>query len=233
MQRVFEALSGLTPTTYVTDDITEKKLTELGFDDPSYILEFTFKDETVTFLFGNEYQKGFYYMINTEHNFIWGINILSRMPFLNMTFEDFADRMMYGRNIDTINTMTVKAEESNEEWVFELSGIRDDLDVFYNKQKIETGNFKNLYKEFLSLQVEGIWPDYAELDINELKLELTVTIENHKGDLEAIAFYRLDGRRILYTIDGHGVFYILTNQMEKFIDNTRRAANREAIIPTW
>ena len=139
--------------------------------------------------------------------------------------------MLYGRHIDSVGAITV--ETPKDKWSFKLIGEKENLEVFYNEKQIEAKNFRNFYIELLSIQTEGIWPDYANLNISELEQIMKVTMETKTGDTEIIAFYKLEDRRLLYTIDGMGVFYVISNKVDKFVENCRRVANREAVIPTW
>ena len=60
---------------------------------------------------------------------------------------------------------------------------------------------------------------------------LTISMLTHAGRTREISFYRYTDRRVFYTIDGVGEFYLPITMVEKVIADVERFMSGETIDP--
>lgn len=95
-------------------------------------------------------------------------------------------------------------------------------------------NFRQLWKVLLSVTEDGTATfDEADRDaiVREDNLLLTLTLHTKAGIERVYKFYPYSDRRVFYTVNGDGEFYVNRAMLDKVIADIRRVQSGEAVNP--
>ena len=88
-----------------------------------------------------------------------------------------------------------------------------------NGVKIDTDNFRQLYKTMLSIEIE----DYTEDDsTDEAKCIATMRITTESDIVTEYKFYAYATRRCFMTVNGEGEFYVNRDMAAKLISDAKK-----------
>ncbi len=227
--------------------LNEEELAKYGLLEPAYQLYF---DNTVLDANGNpaslvnnlilfsermldENGSPFYYAASL----LFGI--IARVEAVSCDFLTWELDKWVAENIFAINIMNVRSLEMKGKGVdacFVLSGEENDtLSVKETVSGVtpDMSNFRQLWKVLLSTTHDGTVTlsdeDIAYLvsDSESLLLEMTVT--TRAGRERVYRFYPYSDRRVYYTVNGEGEFYLSNTMLYKAIADANRVINGEAV----
>ena len=119
---------------------------------------------------------------------------------------------------------------------FELSGKTNDVLSVYervNKVSPDITNFRQLWKVLLSVTHDGS-VTLDEKEINDLtsdesNLILEMTVKTRAGKERVWRFYPYSDRRVYYTVNGEGEFYLSNTLLYKAIADANRVIKGEKV----
>ena len=138
-------------------------------------------------------------------------------------------------NVQNVAEISFAAEGLDE--TFTLGGKdNDSLTVTARTAgKIEdVKHFRQLWKVLLSVTEEGTATfDEAERDtiVSEDNLLLTLSVRTKAGNERVYKFYPYSDRRVYYTVNGSGEFYVNRTMLDKVIADVRRVQAGETVNP--
>ncbi len=133
------------------------------------------------------------------------------------------DNHSFSVSIDQVATMELFYEKTNAK--FSLQGSGNDLKVTSsNGVKVDTNNFRQLYKAILFTTVDGYAEKPAEAD-SILKLKITL----RNGNVYNYEFFGMTARKAYYTLNDSGEFYINRDYVKQIISACDGILKGEAV----
>ncbi len=238
-------------TEILSYNVDEKTLTEYGInpEKPAYELAFgspimNENDEVIAFfpnlLCFSEKQRDdagnyFYYVYSAAKGTLSRVEAIT-VDFLEWGLDKWVSPYIFQTNILNVDTISFESKDSKH--TFKLDGTKEKVTDVVELESGYAGdieNFRNLWKSMLMLTHDGYF-DLGEaekeylVNSDENKL-LTIKMLTHKGTEREISFYQYTDRRVFYTIDGVGEFYLPITMVEKVIADVERFMTGEAIDP--
>lgn len=176
----------------------------------------------------------FYYAASYTFGVIARVEQIT-LDFLEWSLEKWVSPYVFQVNIQNVAEISFAAEELDE--TFTLGGKdNDSLTVTARTAgKIEdVKNFRQLWKVLLSVTEEGTATfDEAERDtiVSEDNLLLTLSVRTKAGNERVYKFYPYSDRRVYYTVNGSGEFYVNRTMLDKVIADVRRVQAGETVNP--
>jgi len=224
----------------------EEDFKKYGLSEPAHRMTLTYKGATFDIRFSElDEEKGVYYACsNLYPNIIATCNAES-FEFLEYGLIDWIDEYVFQRNIASIEEISVTTDKVKAE--YSLSHGFDErgdatLAVLANGERISGDyvyNFRQYYKAFLALAIEGYVADDEYCKMNEAEMaEYIADRENAymffkyktiAGEETEIGLYRYSTRHSVVTINGVGEFFVLTDLVKKIENDTERILAREPI----
>lgn len=227
-------------------DLDDETLARFGLDNPAYTLYavntavddkgnptslvenlLTFSEKQT-----DEDGSGFYYAASAGFGIIARVEEIT-LDFLSWNLEKWLSANVFQINIANVASLAVRAEGIDE--VFALSG--DDNASLSVKATVagvapEMKNFRQFWKTMLSITLEGA-VDFSEEEITALTAQdncmLTLTATTRAGIVQEFKFYPYSDRRVFYTINGKGGFYVNRAMVDKVIADCTRVLSGEPI----
>ena len=233
----------------VAIDISEESLKKFGLDTPAYTLfvENTAVDANgnptdiianyITFSEKQQDADGNYYYYAASYLF----GIIARMEqitldFLEWNLDKWVSPYVFQVNIMNVDTITFESEGQNV--TFKLSG-KENKDLVV--QDVATGNtpditnFRQLWKVLLSLNMDGTTnlseEELQALTASDDNLLLTLTVKTRAGRESVYRFYPYTDRRVFYTVNGEGEFYVTSTLLHKIISDVDKVLRGETVDP--
>ena len=200
----------------------------INIDDPAYGIVYTYKDITSAIYFSEPDENGLMYAYSQLFNLVATLSY-SDVSFLDWDIIKFVDRPVFFKNINDIAQIRIQGQEIDETFILEGEG--QDLIVTPKStgrpfDPDDVQNFRQLYKVLLSIHME----DYSPVtDTSELECMMTMTVVTDAGETIEYKFYPYSTRRCYYTINGSGLFYTYSDQIQKVLNDTVRAIKGEPI----
>ncbi len=238
-------------TEIISYNVDEKALADYGINPnaPAYELSFGSpimdENDTVVAFFPNylcfsekqrdENGDNFYYVYSASKGTLCRIEEIT-VDFLEWGLDKWVSPYIFQTNI--LNVDKISFESAKGTYTFKLTG---DAERVNGVSEIGSGydggieNFRNLWKSMLMLTHDGYFDlGDAEKDflVNSADNKmLTISMLTHAGRTREISFYRYTDRRVFYTIDGVGEFYLPITMVEKVIADVERFMSGETIDP--
>lgn len=231
MSAVLSKFVGMTgeSTVYVGDD--EDKLAEFGLDAPYYSIYFTFKSGSNNleyyFFVSEKQDDGYYYAVSN----LYGFEVVVRCTadtfgWLEYGLVEWVDDFPIALNITHVGSISVDTAAGLK--TFELKhGVTDKetvtLEVFgddgFYLSDSEVYNFRELYKDFLSVQIMGKL-DFTPEEIEDLMADedaymTTITFNMLNGNVNEYKFYRYSTGRAVLSANGSEDFYVYDDWLLK------------------
>ncbi|MBQ4150527.1 MAG: DUF4340 domain-containing protein [Clostridia bacterium] len=177
----------------------------------------------------------FYYVYSASKG------ILGRIEQITVDFFEWGLDKWVSSNLFQVNIMAVDRisfESEKGKYDFKLSGATNDVltvTELGSGYSPEIGNFRNLWQSMFVMTHDG----YADLtdaekeylvNSEENKL-LTIDILTRNGNTRKLEFYLYTDRRVFYTVNGVGEFYLPVSIVEKVIADVERFMDGEIIDP--
>jgi hypothetical protein len=204
--------------------------------------------------FSDVLENGNYYCYSDYSNLIVEIDG-SSLTFLDWELTDWVDESIVETHL--AHLVDVKIETANGEIHYELDnsatdqsqGVSANDQVIYMTTDFTDGTanfsgeitnvngFRNFYQTLLYASLEGTLPEEARREAETQKnwimtLEYTVDDGVNPVETKELKFYRYTSRKAFMTLNGQGAFYMLTDRVEKFWDDSIRVMNGEEVDPT-
>lgn len=234
-------------TETVATDVSDATLAKYGLDKPAYTLYFentTVDDDgnptgTIpNYLAFSEKQQdasGAYYYYVASFNF----GIIARMEQITLDFLEWDLDKWVSSNIFQVNIVNVSSlrfDMADLTVTFELTGKDNESLVVTEREtghKPEVKNFRQLWKVLLSITHDGTIDipdaDIAALTADESNLLLTLTVTTRAGKVREYKFYPYTDRRVYYTVNGEGEFYLSNTLLYKAIADAKRVMNDQPV----
>ena len=157
------------------------------------------------------------------------------VDFLEWDLDKWVSPYIFQVNIQNVADISFAADGLDE--TFTLGGKdNDSLTVTARTAgKIEdVKNFRQLWKVLLSVTEDGTATfDEADRDaiVREDNLLLTLTLHTKAGVERVYKFYPYSDRRVFYTVNGDGEFYVNRAMLDKVIADVRRVQSGESVNP--
>ena len=176
----------------------------------------------------------FYYAASYTFGVIARVEQIT-VDFLEWDLDKWVSPYIFQVNIQNVADISFAADGLSE--TFTLGGKdNDSLTVTARTAgKIEdVKNFRQLWKVLLSVTEDGTATfDEADRDaiVREDNLLLTLTLHTKAGIERVYKFYPYSDRRVFYTVNGDGEFYVNRAMLDKVIADIRRVQSGEAVNP--
>ena len=233
----------------VAIDLDAATLAKFGLDKPAYTLyvENSVVDANgnptdivgnyLTFSEKQRDEAGNYYYYAASYLF----GIIARVEQITLDFLEWPLDKWVSPNVFQVNIVNVASVEFASEGqhvTFALSG-EDNKSLTVTDtasgQALDMPNFRQLWKVMLSLTMDGT----AELSEEDRKaltedadnLLLTLTVKTRAGRECTYRFYPYTDRRVFYTVNGEGEFYVPNTLVHKIISDVGRILRGEAVDP--
>jgi len=142
---------------------TIEELRQWGLDEPYSTLEIvSIENDSFTLLASAPNEEGLSYIVRENRPFVYSIDS-SFLPWLELTYFDIMDKLLIMPSISSVSVLEVHLPDRS---IFiTIEGDGNDLEVFVDGIPYEAnagvdsiGNFRNLYRDFLSTGIHSI-PD--------------------------------------------------------------------------
>ena len=176
----------------------------------------------------------FYYAASYTFGVIARVEQIT-VDFLEWDLDKWVSPYIFQVNIQNVADISFAADGLSE--TFTLGGKdNDSLTVTARTAgKIEdVKNFRQLWKVLLSVTEEGTATFVeAERDtiVSEDNLLLTLSVRTKAGNERVYKFYPYSDRRVYYTVNGSGEFYVNRTMLDKVIADVRRVQAGETVNP--
>lgn len=145
------------------------------------------------------------------------------LDFVEWDLLKILDNHSFSVSIDHVNTIELSYDNTNAK--FTLQGTGNDLKVTSaNGVKVDTDNFRQLYKAILFTTMDG----YAEKP-TEAESILKLKIRLRDGTEYDYEFFGMTARKAYYTLNGSGEFYINRDYVKQIISACTGILNGETV----
>ena len=224
MNSIFNLLTALNSAVPVDDDMSETNLEKLGFKDPSYVLSWENNTILRTVYFGNE-ENGMIYCRTEDMNAVYQISA-DAVAVLGMNVADMCDIITYTRDVDTLNRIVVTS--GKKVYDIETTGTGENRKVTVNNKRVESSIFSEFYATLLGIEVQR----EGEKPAGNPYLTIEVTL-SEDGSKETLSYYEVDERYCYFEMNGNGMFYVKTQDVDNILINVQKVYDNEEIQVVW
>ena len=228
-------------------DLSDENLEKYGLKNPAYQLYFdnTLLDanDRPTSLVSNlihfserqqdESGRYFYYAVSYLFKIIARVEAINA-DFLSWELDKWVSSSIFQVNIMNVESLTLSGKDVNAK--FELSGKTNDVLSVYervNKVTPDITNFRQLWKVLLSVTHDGAVTldekEISDLVADESNLILEMKLVTRAGKERVWRFYPYSDRRVYYTVNGEGEFYLSNTLLYKAIADANRVIKGEKV----
>jgi len=223
MDSILGLLSTLNNATPVGDDLSEANLAKLGLAEPSYVLSWENNTIRQTVRFGNV-ADGMIYCKADDVDAIYQISA-DAVGALGMDVADMCDVITYTRDVDTLNRIVVSS--GKKVYDIETEGTGENRKVTVNNKSAERSIFSEFYATLLGIEVQR----EGEKPAGEPYLTIDISLTD--GGKETLAYYKVDDRYCYYEMNGTGMFYVKTQDVDNILTNVQKVYDNEEIQVVW
>ncbi len=233
----------------VAIDLKEETLAKFGLDKPAYTLyvENSVVDANgnptdiignyLTFSEKQQDASGKYYYYAASYLF----GIVARMEQITLDFLDWKLDKWVSPNVFQVNIVNVASiafASEGQHVTFMLSGEDNKSLTVKEKESGHTpaiDNFRQLWKVLLSITMDGTVDlskeELAALTADEENLLFSMTVKTRAGRESVYRFYPYTDRRVFYTVNGEGEFYVTSTMLHKAISDIGKIMRDEPVDP--
>ncbi len=224
MNSILSLLSTLNNATPVDDDLSEANLQKLGLAEPSYTLSWENNTIRQNISFGNEVE-GMIYCKAEGIDAIYQISA-EAVGALGMDVADMCDVITYTRDVDTLNRIVVTS--GKKVYDIETTGTGENRKVTVNNKSVESSIFSEFYATLLGIEVQR----EGEKPAGDPYLTIEITL-SEDGSKEVLSYYQVDERYCYYEMNGKGMFYVKTQDVDNILVNAQKVYDNEEIQVIW
>lgn len=233
----------------VSLDLGDESLLSFGIDPekPKYAVTYqtvllddegTPSDVVPNMLFFSDKQKDdageFYYVASAMFGIIGRVDS-ARLDFLSWELDKYVSNYIFSVNINNVKTLSF--ENKDLDVTFELSGDTNETLSVVEKNSGFTpktmDNFRAFWQVLLMIMHDGVSDiseeDKAVLLADDKNVMLEMTVVTKAGNERVFKFYQYTDRRVFYTVNGKGEFYVTRTMIDKAISDISRLLNDEKI----
>ncbi len=222
-------LSSFVGSGVVEVEVTEDELVEVvekyGFAKPSFEILYTYDGKDYRVILGKKTDDGAaFYALNPTQQTVCTVPVAD-VAFLEYDLIKYIDKFIFQMNINSVETVEVRTRMQSE--TFTLTGEKDTLAVKRKStgEVLDTKNFRQFYIDILLVSLE----DYAE-NPAEPREVLAYTITTKGGTKYDYRFYDLSTRRVFFTVNGVGQFYVNRDSVDRIVSNFDKLLRGEEVI---
>lgn len=229
LDTILSKLCSFVGTRVVEYNIPEDKMKEIfeeyGFVSPSCEIIYTHGANEYRVIFGNKTEDtNEIYALNLGQKTICTVPVAD-VPFVECDFINFVDNYFFQMDIDDVESVRVTSKKHDETFI--LSGADDNLSVkrASDDEAVDVESFKQFYIDILLMKLE----DYASTP--EVPAEiLSYTIIAKNGNVYEYRFYDLSTRKVFFTSNGVGQFYVNRDSVDNIIENLAKLIRGEKVV---
>ena len=167
-----------------------------------------------------------YYIYSPDFDLIAEFNA-ENLEWLEWDLLTLLDNHSFSASIDLVSSISLSYDNTNAK--FTLQDEKENLKVTSsNGVKVDTDNFRQLYKAILFTTMDG----YADKP-EEAKKILTLDILFRDGKKYHFEFYGMTARKAYYTLNGSGEFYINRDYVKQMISACNGILKGEQVTVDW
>ena len=191
-------------------DNNAQDLGKYGLDTPYATYTVSDKKNTYTILVGKENGTSRY--VKTPDSRAVYLVENSKLAFLNVSYLQLVDKLIYLENIEGITGVTIKGAKNFE---MQIEGNGDSAEYKINNVSISEDAFKTAYRYVLGITLD----DFTEIGAKpQGKAECVVTYHKKEGQDAQVAYYSWDERNYLVTVNGEGNLLCRKKQVANMLD---------------
>ncbi len=223
----------------------EEDFESCGLDEPEYMVSFNYKSREYYFLVSSLDDDGYYYVVSNIYS-----DIISKVPrdtlsFLEYDLLDWVSPYIFEMYITSVSEISVESEKTDVTFLLNHSADSSGAPTL----TVETGdgrlfsgaeevnNFRQLYKTYLSIDIQDYLPETVpESDVkmsdflsDEKNRNLTFKVKTFGAGETTYEFYRYTTRRCAVKVNGSAEFYVPYDIVKKIESDTARFLNGEPI----
>ncbi len=209
----------------VTKEELSDVVTKYGFANPSFEILYTYGGNDYRVVLGAKTEdETAYYALNITQQTVCTVPVAD-VEFLEYDLIKYIDKYIFQMNINSVDTVQVRTKKQSE--TFRLSGEKEALVVTRDSDgaAVDTQNFRQFYIDILLVNLE----DYAETPAEPNEV-LAYTITTRGGTKYEYRFYDLSTRRVFFTVNGVGQFYVNRDSVDRIISNFDKLLRGEKVI---
>ena len=233
---------------YIGDSAKQHKKYGLDMDAPHYSISFTMgsgENEVQYFFFVSELQEdGYYYAVSNLYDYELLIKCSpDTFGWLENKLIDWVDDYFISLNIGYVESISVDTADGLLN--FDLIHGKDadgnatlevKCDNGFSVSGEEVDNFRQLYKDFLSVQIigeHGFTDEEVEAIMNDESAYMTtLTFNMSDGRVNKYEFYRYSTGRVLLSANGEENFFVYDNWILKILSDVDKLLNNLEIDST-
>ena len=207
-------------------DTLEEIMEKYGFTSPSAEIVYTYSGKQHRVIFGDKTEDGSrFYVLNTSQRTILTVPV-EDVPFVEgYDLIKFIDNYMFQMDINNVKSVRVTTRKHDE--TFNLTGEKEELSVTRASkgEVINTRNFRQFYIDMLLVKIE----DYSTAPEKPSEI-LSYTVETRNGAKHEYRFYDMSTRKVFFTVNGVGQFYVGRDVVDRVISNLDKLLAGETVI---
>lgn len=216
--------SGVVDIDVTTDeigDVAEK----YGFIKPSFEILYSYDGKDYRVVLGAKTEdRTEFYALNITQQTVCTVPVTD-VVFLEYDLIKYIDKYIFQMNINSVETVEVRTRMQSE--TFKLSGEKETLSVMRasTSAPVDTKSFRQFYIDILLVNLE----DYAQAPAEPHEV-LAYTVTTKGGTKYDYRFYDLSTRRVFFTVNGVGQFYVNRDAVDRVISDFDKLLRGEEVI---
>jgi len=204
---VFDSILGLTATDTVAYNVTEKEMSDFGFDNPDMSISFDYRRALDVPIQGYNvkilFKNNVFYADCNDRGIIYQIN---PPLFYGIELEKLPVRWFFSPLLFDLEALEIESDGAN--YLFELSGTTNaDLAVTCNGESFDLDRFRRLYKLVTSAAHDNIMSEVTELN-GQAKMRIDYRYRDDRKADDVLSLYTAEARRQHAQVNGLTEFTI-------------------------
>jgi len=198
-------------------------LLKYGINNPTYEIKYKYSGKEHYILIGNKLDtEDSFYAYSPEMDII-AVLPHEKVSFIDWNIIDFVDRNIFQRNINDIASIHLETPELSHDFL--INGEGQTVSITENGTAVDAKNFRQFYIMLLNITMQ----DYSDTKDETLPWLLTMTVTTDYGEKFDYKFYSLSTRRVYYTVNGKGEFYVNRDNIDTVIANLKKVVAGETV----
>ena len=230
-----ESIMNFTGSSTLVYAPTEEQLEAYGISEKAFSIHYTYQGIDQSIVFSKKNEDGNYYAYSLLFDLIAEVDG-KKLEWLEWDTLKWVDYPIFMMNINDIKTFGFEIGE--DKFTFDVYGVDTGLTVTERNTgfKPDVTNFRKLYRVLLMTHMqnyvsEDLDAEAVETLVAENEPYLVLTVETRAGQVTEFKFYPYNSRRVYYTVNGEGEFYVLRDQTNKLISDAKKVMSGEAVDP--
>ncbi len=226
-ERINTLLSTLPTCSIVGDDTTPAGLKKYELDQPHYYISFTIDGETQKVYFGKVNDSNSRYCYAEGSPFVHYVDE-SYCQFFASPLKDYCEDMIYTRAYDQLSGIKISGKGRSYQIDIGKLDEEGEFNVAVNNRSVKSEQFSEFYSHILMIDIT----DMGEKGENKTPY-LTVEFTLHNGTVETMKFYEVSGLKCFCELNGTGLFWVATQNVDRILSNAQALYDGEVIKVEW